>query len=198
MLSSILYMIRNILILLYFTQVVLWAQTQDGSLFATPASHKKNFFRISEWSEPKKASVMSAILPAAGQVYNKKYWKVPIIYGLGGLLVYNIGYQHQQYQYYKTELLRVLNGGSYTNNYSPQQLTLLKNDSKKWRDLSIAGLVVLYILNIIDAHVDAHFKTFDISDNLSIHISTQRVIPITTSNNGQLLISSQLNICLIF
>lgn len=134
-------------------------------------THKSKFLDISKWSSPKKASILSAVLPGAGQIYNKKYWKVPIIYGLGGFLVYNTIQQNNNYQYFKKELLNVLNGGISKEGYSANQLTLLKNQSKKWRDLSIAGVVLVYILNIIDANVDAHLKTFDVSDDLSLNIS---------------------------
>lgn len=138
---------------------------QESSIFT---QKKKSFFK--DWSEPKKASVMSAIVPGLGQVYNKKYWKVPIVYGLGGGLAYTALRQHNNYLYYKSELLNVLNGGISKEGYSAQQLSLLKNESKKWRDLSIAGVVAVYILNILDANVDAHLKHFDISDNLTFSV----------------------------
>ncbi|GIV26366.1 MAG: hypothetical protein KatS3mg027_0180 [Bacteroidia bacterium] len=135
---------------------------QESSIFT---KKKKSFF--TNWSEPKKASVMSAVLPGLGQLYNKKYWKIPVIYGLGGLLTYNVIQQNKNYVYYKSELINVINGGTNAEGYSAQQLTLLKNQSKKWRDLSIAGVVAVYVLNILDANVDAHLKHFDVSDNLT-------------------------------
>ncbi len=141
---------------------------QNTSFFSNP-SDKKNWF--SSWSRPKKASVMSAVLPGLGQIYNKKIWKVPIIYGVGSWLMFNIFKQNEQYHYYKTELITVINGGINKDGLSAQQLTLLKNQSKKWRDLSIGGLALVYVLNILDANVDAHLREFDISDNLSLHFS---------------------------
>lgn len=142
----------------------------SSSIFNNTPKQKNKLFRISQWSEPKKASVLSAILPGAGQVYNKKYWKVPIIYAAGGFLCYNVIRQNTNYIYYKNELLNVINGGTSAEGFSQQQLVILKNQSKKWRDLSVAGVVILYVLNIIDANIDAHLKKFDISDDLSIHI----------------------------
>lgn len=169
-------MIKNlsIIIYIYFTLICsntsLFSQNNDSlSLFSQ--SHKKKYLNVSNWSDPKKASVLSAILPGAGQIYNKKYWKVPVVYALGGLLVYNTIQQNNHYQYFKKELLNVLNGGISKEGYSSDQLILLKNQSKKWRDLSIAGVVLVYLLNIIDANVDAHLKTFDVSDNLSLKIT---------------------------
>ncbi len=133
----------------------------------------KKTFKIAEWSDPKKASVMSAILPGAGQVFNKKYWKVPVIYGIGGFLVFNGIQQNARYLLYKKELLNVLNGGVSQDGYSAEQLTLLKNQSKKWRDLSVAGVVLVYVLNILDANIDAHLKTFDVGNDLSFKVQVQ-------------------------
>ena len=160
------------IIILSLVSIQCFAQvdTSSSALFQNKEIKKRSFLSIKHWSDPKKASVLSAILPGAGQVYNKRYWKVPVIYGLEGLLIYSIIQQNENYNYYKTELINVINGGISNDGYSAQQLSLLKNQSKKWRDLSIAGSVLVYVLNIIDANVDAHLKTFDISDNLSFQI----------------------------
>lgn len=159
-------------IFLFFLLATNIFSQKDSSVNHNISNHHSNkkLFHFEKWSAPKKASVMSAIIPGAGQIYNKKYWKVPIIYGLGGWLVFNTIKQNQNYFYYKSELLKVLNGGINADGLSTQQLTLLKNQSKKWRDLSIAGIALVYVINIIDANVDAHLKTFDISDNLSLQI----------------------------
>ncbi len=159
--------------IIFFTNAInnIYSQTNKADT-ALNEKTKIKFFKVSEWSPPKKASVLSAILPGAGQVYNKKYWKVPIIYGIGGFLVYNTIKQNNDYKYFKKELLNVLNGGVNQDGYSDQQLTLLKNQSKKWRDLSIAGTFLVYVLNIIDANVDAHLASFDINDDLSFKVIT--------------------------
>jgi hypothetical protein len=129
------------------------------SVTKAKAEHKKNY------SGPRKASIMSAIFPGLGQAYNKKYWKMPIIYaglvGFGYLFVTN----NQQYNFYRNNLI-----GENTTRYSADQLQVEKLDYKKKRDFDAIGITVLYILNIIDANVDAHLKTFDVSDNLSIHV----------------------------
>jgi hypothetical protein len=159
------------IIILSLVSIQCFAQVDSSSvLFQNKEIKKRSFLSIKYWSDPKKASVLSAILPGAGQVYNKRYWKVPVIYGLEGALIYSIIQQNANYNYYKTELIKVINGGISKDGYSAQQLSLLKNQSKKWRDLSIAGSILVYVLNIIDANVDAHLKTFDISDNLSFQI----------------------------
>jgi hypothetical protein len=122
---------------------------------------------------PHKASVLSALLPGAGQYYNKKYWKIPIIYagfaGLGYLTVSN----HDSYATYRDAFKNRADGDESTTDpyvgiYSDNDLITLKDFYRRNRDLSLIGVGVLYILNIIDATVDAHLFRFDVSDNLSL------------------------------
>lgn len=120
------------------------------------------------------ATVMSAVLPGAGQVYNKKYWKVPIIYaGLGGF-GYLFAVNQEKFAYYSKHLKAEYDDDASTVNtsgYSGTQLQTLKNDYRKTRDLGIIGCAIIYALNIIDANVDAHLRTFDVSDDLSLKLS---------------------------
>ncbi|MCX7729540.1 MAG: DUF5683 domain-containing protein, partial [Bacteroidia bacterium] len=132
-------------LLFHYVNIAQTADTSQLKLNHTHKPHNRLFkINISSWSEPKKAGVLSAILPGAGQIYNKKYWKAPVIYLAGGVLVFNTIHQNNNYLYFKKELINVLNGKMNENGYSAQQLTLLKNQSKKWRDLSIAGIVLVY------------------------------------------------------
>ncbi len=120
-----------------------------------------------------KATIFSACLPGLGQAYNKKYWKIPIIYaGLGGfgyLFVKN----NVKYIKYRNDLKYENDDDASTLNSSPyntQQLIILKHRYRRYRDLSIIGGSIVYILNILDANVDAHLYNFDVSDNLSLNI----------------------------
>lgn len=129
-----------------------------------------------------KAAVMSAILPGLGQAYNKKYWKIPIVYALlaGGITLFV--YENSQYQLYHKELqLRYQYKDSanlYTQhnsnpsfaNYTSTDLNTQKTVYDKYRDFSAVGILIIYALNVIDASIDGHFKTFDVSDNLSLSI----------------------------
>lgn len=127
----------------------------------------------STYRRARTASVMSAILPGAGQVYNKKYWKVPIIYaGLGGF-GYLFYVNQQKFSYYSKNLKAEYDNDANTINesgYSGTQLQTLKADYRKSRDLGIIGCAVFYALNILDANVDAHLTTFDVSDDLSLEL----------------------------
>lgn len=159
--------VKNALLIVCFFSFLfpVLAQEKDSlslaqdSVKKAKAEHKKNY------SGPRKASIMSTILPGLGQAYNKKYWKIPIIYvGLGGLGYWFVT-NNQQYNFYHENLI-----GQNTTRYTPDQLEVEKLDYRKKRDFAAIGIAVLYVLNIIDANVDAHLKTFDVSDNLSIHV----------------------------
>jgi len=116
---------------------------------------------------------MSAILPGLGQAYNKKFWKIPIIYtGLGGL-GYMFTINQQQYNYFRKNLIAANDEDPNTMNttrWDSQNLQTQKITYRKRRDIAIIGIAILYVLNIVDANVDAHLKTFDVSDDLSIQI----------------------------
>tara|TARA_B110000116_G_C16423762_1_gene397367 strand:- start:86 stop:568 length:483 start_codon:yes stop_codon:yes gene_type:complete len=122
---------------------------------------------------PKRAGIYSAILPGTGQVYTKKYWKVPIIYG--GLITsaYYIKESNDFYQLYKTTYLNRLAGNNsdeFQGQYSDADLTTLADHYRRNREISILCFVGTYILNIVDASVSAHLFDYDVSDDLSLHI----------------------------
>jgi len=120
---------------------------------------------------PKKAALYSAILPGAGQVYTKKYWKVPIIYG--GLITsaYYINESNDFYQLYKSTYLNRLDGDFNDNlNYSDSDLRTLTEHYRRNREVSALLFTLTYILNIVDASVNAHLFDYDVSEDLSLHI----------------------------
>ena len=124
---------------------------------------------------PHKASVYSALLPGAGQVYNKKYWKVPIIYagiGSAGYFVYDNDLKYNQY---RDAYLSRKEGGTdeYIDIYTEGQLITIMEYYERNRDLSYIMAAAIYFLNIVDASVDAHLFDFDVSDDLSLHTSTK-------------------------
>lgn len=129
-----------------------------------------------EQHSPRKATIYSAVLPGLGQVYNEKYWKVPIIYAGAGALTYSYLFADKKYSEYLNEFTNRLNKDSAIFNpdftkTSDDNILELKNYYQRNRELSIIGFVVLYALNIIDATVDGHLYSFDISDNLSLNVN---------------------------
>ncbi len=144
-------------------------------------------------NSPVKASIYSAVLPGLGQFYNKKYWKVPIFLGGFAVLIYYIDYNNSMYikykRYYRDLLADDPANKSYLEHYIFVSGRLTEEDLenstyksklessfesqkdywKRNRNLLYVGFVVAYIANIVDAAVDAHFKNFDVSDDLSFN-----------------------------
>ena len=123
---------------------------------------------------PAKAAFFSAILPGLGQAYNKKYWKIPVVYGALGGFAYMFAVNNKEYNYYRKNLFAVNDDDSSTTNatpYNSDDLQILKLEYKKYRDFAAIGVGLVYLFNLIDANVDAHLKTFDVSDDLSIEIN---------------------------
>jgi len=132
------------------------------------------------------AAACSAIIPGAGQIYNKKWWKVPIIYAAAGGVGYLFLQNDIQYQSYKKEIIYRVENPNMVNeyaNYSIDNLVTQKNYYRKYRDLTVMGLSLIYVLNILDAYVDGHLKKFDMSDDLSLRIKPYENIYYTTKPN---------------
>jgi len=137
-----------------------------------------------------KASLRSAILPGLGQIYNKKYWKVPIVYGILAIPVSTFSYNSTWYK--KTRFAYSARSDKDTTNdkliapelqpLATESLKLYRNEFRKGMDFSILGLLVLWGLNVADAAVDGHLKTFDISDDLSMRLKPN----FSTGRNGQM------------
>lgn len=123
---------------------------------------------------PKKAAIFSAVVPGLGQIYNHKYWKVPLVYAGLGASIYFIVDNNRQYQSYRTEYIYRLNNPGFGQNgdlinYSDSQLRTLADQYRRYRDLTVIACAAVYALQIIDATVDAYLWRFDTSDNLSFH-----------------------------
>lgn len=116
---------------------------------------------------PWKAVALSAVLPGAGQFYNESYWKIPVIAGLGGYFVYEWIQNNNQYLDYK-EL--------YQNSQTPQnpsgnlQLQSLREFYRDQRDNFIIYSLILYVVNLLDAYVDAQLFDFDVSDSINFGV----------------------------
>ncbi len=144
-----------------------------------------------QYHSPHKATFYSAIIPGMGQAYNKKYWKIPIIYaGFGGLIYYT-NYNNFVYNKYKDAYnvkLRIENGDStLTDNYpliQPDNLLRYKEEWRRYRDLCIIGIGILYVIQIIDADVDAHLFDYDISEDLSMRVEPIMIDPRTIVYSG--------------
>jgi len=191
--------------LLCFLSLALSAQTPEvkdslkiDSAAAQPIIEKQSVVRKrNEDHSPKKAAMLSAIVPGLGQVYNRKYWKVPLVYGILG----GVGYlAYNNTRYYKfwhdgliiknaisngqktsTDFLYYANNHKYKsfstdldadelNSLNEAQFQTANDDFRRNRDLSFFFLGILYMCNVLDATVDGHLYNFDVSNDLSLHV----------------------------
>lgn len=139
---------------------------------------------------PGKAALRSAILPGLGQIYNKKYWKLPIVYGAlgvsGGIFVYNYTNYRDTRFAYKAKYNASLPGATAADSaellkikpelrrYSTETLRYYRDQFRRDIDYSVLFFIVMWGLNVVDAAVDAHLKAFDVSPDLSLQLKPGR------------------------
>lgn len=145
--------------------------TGDSMFVAADTLPASSAVDSSNVHSPRKASIYSAVLPGLGQIYNRKYWKVPIVYiGFGvcaGSTIYNI----RNYNHYKKKYIYMLeNDLPEYNGQSINEVKWYKNTHRRYRDLWAIISVGFYALQIIDASVDAHLFDFDVSDEISFSV----------------------------
>ena len=144
----------------------------------------------SDMSDIQKATVLSFVCPGAGQIYNGSYWKLPIVVAGMASMVYVIDWNQRGYTRFKLAYDLATDGDDSTISEFPytseEQLRSIKNAYRRNRDLAIIGTVAVYLVQVADAHIDAHMQAYDISDNLSMKIEpqiTQSVSPQGVVNN---------------
>lgn len=167
------------------------ADTMSMVITGDTLKAKKSKRDWATWSpDPKKAMWLAIVLPGAGQIYNKKYWKLPIVYG--GFLgcIYAMRWNNQMYSDYSQAYMDIMDDDPQTQSYNQflhlgntitdenkeryQNLFKKRKDYyRRYRDLSIFALVGVYALSVIDAYVDASLSQFDISKDLSLRIEPQ-------------------------
>lgn len=154
--------------------------TDTTSVIADSTKKKQKFNPIhwvrADYPSPKKALILSAV-PGMGQFYNKKYWKIPIVYAAIGGLVYVVDLNNRQYNRLQTAYLATVDDDPDTISEfvdtrldNDQTLRNLRDSYDKNRQLSWFGLVAVYILGGVDAFVDGHLLDFDVSDDLSMKV----------------------------
>lgn len=136
---------------------------------------------------PKRALWLALVLPGAGQIYNRKYWKIPIVYGGFVGCIYAMQWNNQMYRDYSQAYLDIMDDDPNTQSYNQflhlgnkiddtnieryKKLFKSRKDRyRRWRDMSFFVLVGVYALSVIDAYVDASMSEFDISKNLSLSV----------------------------
>ena len=137
---------------------------------------------------PKRALWLALVLPGAGQIYNRKYWKLPIVYGGFVGCAYALRWNNMMYRDYAQAYLDIMDNDPKTESYNQflhlgnkidesnraryQQLFKQRKDRyRRWRDLSVFAMIGVYALSVIDAYVDASLSEFDISKDLSLRMA---------------------------
>ena len=129
---------------------------------------------------PRIATYRSAILPGWGQYTNKKYWKIPIVYAALGITGYIFFHNVKQYNEAKKAFINASDGDTsnnyqipepyYTVRFEPERIRTFRNQVRQNVDYSVLFFIAFWGLNVADATVDAHLKTFDVGDDLSLQI----------------------------
>ncbi len=172
--------------LFVFTSFSGFSQTKEKDVIVVKDSVK---YLAIDPLRPAKAAFYSAILPGLGQAYNKKYWKIPLVYGLLGTAIGIYRFNDIKYNEVRDAYKRRLEG------YKDDQFSFLTDSNRlvsaqksyeRNRDLSTFLIIGVYVLNIIDANVDAHLKQFNVDDKLSLRpdilindMNSQRNIALT-------------------
>jgi len=188
-----------ILVVLHTTSHHLYSQTSDSLNFFKPKSPSmegdslneaiansasKDTTKSKKWPPHKRAMALAVVCPGAGQIYNKKFWKLPILYAGTGAIMYfwitnQTGFREFKSMYNDT-YDKMKADPTYTPFYfsertqsyytSINQLSTERDTYRRYRDFAIAGAIALYAISIMDAYIDAHLKNFDLSPDLSLSI----------------------------
>ena len=180
-----------ILLILHLT-VLLQAGYSQDTLFV-PKPGKKKF-----QAEPLRATMLAVAFPGAGQIYNRKFWKIPVVYAGFGVLFYTAGLNSKNYNLYikayqdftdqipeTDSYLKLIPAEPSTydpvlhpDTYDPSAASYYKDGMlrlvdyyKRYRDLSYIGIAAWYLLSILDANVDASLYNFDVSENLALNFA---------------------------
>lgn len=141
---------------------------RKGGRIITPEYYAKRY-------QPRKALLYSAVVPGMGQIYNKKYWKLPIVYGSFIIITsYAVAYNNL-YVKYKNELFTYLenpgSSGTTASGFTEEQCRTLIDNYRRERDFFLILDGFMYLLQLVDAHVDAHLREFDLNPGLKVSLS---------------------------
>ena len=153
----------------------------------TMADYKPDKFRTKFTPDPKRALWLALVIPGGGQIYNRKYWKLPLVYGGFIGCIYAMSWNNSMYMDYSQAYLDLMDDDPGTQSYNqflhlgtqitPQNAKHYEDIFKKrrdkyrrWRDLSFFVMIGVYALSVIDAYVDAELSVFDISRDLSLKV----------------------------
>ena len=153
--------------------------------------------------DPNRALWLALVIPGGGQIYNRKYWKLPIIYGGMMGCIYALTWNNMMYRDYSQAYLDIMDSDPTTQSYNKflhlgatitqaneeryKKLFKSRKDKyRRWRDMSMFCLIGVYALSVIDAYVDAELSEFDISKDLSLKVAPTVIPGGSTFSSGSL------------
>lgn len=167
---------RSFILGISLTLCSIYCYGQKDSIKEKPLFKINSYNRVNNPLSPSKAAFYSAIFPGGGQMYNKKYWKVPIVWAALGTSTYVYLDNNTQYKRYRSAYKQRRNGfqDEFTLDDGTELISLtgLERAQKTLRgnrDLSIMSIVLIYVLQIVEASVNAHLLQFDASDDLTVN-----------------------------
>lgn len=173
---------RIVILVLFLIVAVLNASAQDPEVSKDDSLvvERADTVTIQSYAaryDPRKALLYAAVLPGLGQIYNKKYWKLPLVYGGMFAIGYAINFYQDGYTTYKAKLYWNLENGleqdgdiAPGDSYTTANYRRIVDQYKRERDFMIILMGGVYLLQIIDAHVDAHLKEFDLNPKLQMSL----------------------------
>lgn len=176
---------KQILLVFIMLCMSLFAYSQNIEISHPGRVKTHDSLRVAKHSPT--VAMLCSIIPGGGQIYNRKYWKVPIVYGLLEASGYFLCKYASDMMLYRREFINRRDGHTELlipglANTTDEGILALKQTSQRNMEISIAATAIIYTLNFIDAMVDAHLYYFDVSDDLSLHWSPMLLPnPVNTS-----------------
>lgn len=152
--------------LCWLTSVDSIAQSDSLKVITTEEQDTATVKRL----DPRKALFLSAILPGLGQIYNGKYWKLPFVYGGFVGTLYGVNFYQKFYSKYRGELYIVLSGGTAPSGRDETYIRYIIDKARRQRDYMLIWTGFVYLLQIVDAHVDAHLQEFKVNKDMRISL----------------------------
>ena len=174
-------------------------------IFLVSAKAQVNIDSLDKEKFVKRSTVLSSLIPAGGQVHNnlikpnhiksRIWWKVPVIYGGMATAAYYIYFNQNEFSAIRSERLDRQNGAtpSLYPYYSSSQLKVIQEQYRRYRDISVISLLGVYLLQVIDANVEANLFLFDTDDNLSMQFIVLPTFTNTTSFSPALTLNYRFN-----
>ena len=171
-----------------YAQDIISADTTHIVLADSIVTQPEKGYTHQKWNpDPKRALWLALVIPGGGQIYNRKYWKLPLIYGGFMGCAYALTWNNMMYKDYSQAYLDIMDDDDNTKSYEDflpygvkvtdanrsRLETILKKRKdyyRKYRDMSVFAFGAVYLLSVIDAYVDANLSSFEISDDLSLKV----------------------------